>query len=191
MKALNKIHNWVKDLFTKKQVEPINVPVEEKKEEPKKVVKLKQLNHYTSIDNLPQYNWRMISEKNDITFMLIDRTKMGNKHELKAAFDKIKDEYIDTFGINENYKRILELKKEIVCLEIDVAMGDLFMENFLDIAKMDLERLLKATDSNKPSETTVRLSKHMGFQVNERTITVREYAEMVNVMQNDLIRKAA
>lgn len=191
MKALNKIYNWIKNLVNKKQVGPINVPVEEKKEEPKKVVKLKQLNHYTSIDNLPQYNWRMISEKNDITFMLIDRSKMGNKHELKAEFDKIKDEYIDTFGINDNYKRILELKKEIVCLQIDVAMGDLFMENFLDIAKIELERLLKATDSNKPSETTVRLSKHMGFQVNERTITVREYAEMVNVMQNDLIRKAA
>lgn len=190
MKALNKIYNWIKNLFTKKQIEPINV-VEEKKEEPKKVVKLKQLNHYTSIDNLPQYNWRMISEKNDISYMLIDRTKMGNKHILAEAFDKIKDEYIDTFGINDNYKRILELKKDIVCLQIDVAMGDLFMENFLDIAKIELERLLKATDSNKPSETTVRLSKHMGFQVNERTITVREYAEMVNVMQNDLIRKAA
>lgn len=191
MKLLIKIYNWIANLFTKKQVKLVNV-VEEKKEELNKVVKLKQLNHYTSIDNLPQYNWRMISEKNDITFMLIDRTKMGNKHELKAAFDKIKDEYIDTFGINENYKRILELKKEIVCLELEMALTkDRSIKNWIRLSTIELNKLLDNVDKTKPSETTVRLSKHMGFQVNERTITVREYAEMVNVMQNDLIRKAA
>jgi len=47
-------------------------------------------------------------------------------------------------------------------------------------------------DKTKPFETTVRLSKHMGFAVNERIVSVREYAEMVEVMRNDLTpRKAA
>jgi|TARA_R110000868_G_scaffold47737_4_gene156086 hypothetical protein len=153
---------------------------------------VKQPKHYTSIDDLPQYNWRMISEKNDLSYMLVDRTKMGNKNILAEAFDKIKDEYVDTFGITENYKKILDLKKDIICLQLEMAAtGDRFIENHIDMANMELDNLLSTTGKMKPSETTVRLSKHMGFQVNERTISVREYAEMVDVMRNDLTSKAA
>jgi len=152
---------------------------------------VKQPKHYTSIDDLPQYNWRMISEKNDLSFMLIDKHKKFDKAKMKIAFDKIKDEYIDTFGINDNYLKILELKKNIAMLEIDIALGDAFMEVYLDIAKNDLNRLVNVGEKSKPFETTVRLSKHMGFSVNERLVSVREYADMVNVMRNDLIRNAA
>lgn len=125
--------------------------------------------------------------------MLLEKHKPFDKAVISKAFEQIKDEYIDTFGINDNYKRILELKKEIAILEIDMAVtGDRFIKNFIRIAQIELDSLLKSSDKVKPYETTVRLSKHMGFAINERTICVREYAEMVEVMRNDLTpRKAA
>lgn len=153
---------------------------------------MKQPKHYTSIDDLPQYNWRMISEKNDLSFLLLNKHQKFDKIKMEKVFEQIKDEYIDTFGISENYKKILDLRKDIVCLQIEIAVsGDRFIENHIDIAKIELKKLLENTSKGKPSETTVHLSKHMGFQVNERTITVREYAEMVEVMRNELTRKAA
>jgi len=154
---------------------------------------VKQPKHYTSIDDLPQYNWRMISEKNDLSFMLYDKHKKFDKAKMKISFDKIVDEYIDTFGINENHKRILELKKDIAMLQIDMAVtGDKAIKNFIKIASLELQSLLSKNENIKPYETTVRLSKHMGFPINERTICVREYTEMVEVMRNDLTpRKAA
>lgn len=154
---------------------------------------MKQPKHYTSIDDLPQYNWRMISEKNDLSFLLINKHQKFDKVKIGKVFEQIKDEYIDTFGINENYKKILELKKNIACLELEMAAtGERFIKNHIKIATIELNSLLKATDKSKPYETTVRLSKHMGFAINERTISVREYAEMVEVMRNDLTpRKAA
>lgn len=153
---------------------------------------MKQPKHYTSIDDLPQYNWRMISEKNDLSFLLINKHQKFDKVKIGKVFEQIKDEYIDTFGISDNYKKILELRKDITCLQLEMAAtGDRFIENSIDIATIELKKLLTTTDNVKPYETTVRLSKHMGFPVNERTISVREYAEMVEVMRNDLTRKAA
>jgi hypothetical protein len=134
----------------------------------------------------------MISEKNDLSFMLIDRKKMGNTVILQEAFERIRDEYIDTFGIGENYKNILDLKKDIVCLRIDMAIsGDGFIQNFIDMAQMDMNNFLNASEKTKHSEITVRLSKYMGYHVNERLMSVREYNEAVEVMRIDLTRKAA
>lgn len=154
---------------------------------------MKQPKHYTSIDDLPQYNWRMISEKNDLSFLLINKHQKFDKAKISKVFERIKDEYIDTFGISENYKKILELKKDITCLELEMAAtGQRIIKNRIKIATIELNKLLSATDKTKPFETTVRLSKHMGFAVNERIVSVREYAEMVEVMRNDLTpRKAA
>ena len=153
---------------------------------------MKQPKHYTSIDDLPQYNWRMISEKNDLSFLLINKHEKFDKVKMGKVFDKIKDEYVDTFGITENYKKILDLKKDIICLQLEMAAtSDRFIENHIDMANIELENLLSTTNKIKPSETTVRLSKHMGFQVNERLLSVREYAEMVEVMRNDLTSNAA
>ena len=153
---------------------------------------MKKPNHYTSIDNLPQYNWRMIGEKNDLTFMLVDRGKMANKAELKEAFEKIKDEYIDTFGINDNHLKVLELQQNIAILQIEMAVtGERVLKNWIRIAEIELQSILKNSEKTKHSGTNTILSKYMGFHVNERTITVREYHEMVKTMSNEFKRKAA
>lgn len=154
---------------------------------------MKQPKHYTSIDDLPQYNWRMISEKNDLSFLLINKHQKFDKVKIGKVFEQIKDEYIDTFGINENYKKILELRKDIACLGLEMAStGNRVIKNWIRISQLELDNLLSTSNKSKPYETTVRLSKHMGFAINERTISVREYAEMVEVMRNDLTpRKAA
>ncbi len=154
---------------------------------------MKKPKHYTSIDDLPQYNWRMISEKNDLTFMLIDRTKMANKAELKAAFEKIKDEYIDTFGINDAHMKVLELQQNIAMLQIEVAVtGEKVLNNWIRIAQRDLQNILKSSEKTNKSDTNYHLSKHMNFHIDETKLSVRQYREYVNGMIRSLTpRKVA
>ena len=153
---------------------------------------MKQPKHYTSIDDLPQYNWRMIGEKNDLSFMLIDKHKKFDKAKMKIAFDKIKDEYIDTFGINDNYLKILELKRDIAILEIDMAISkDRTIKNFIRISKIELDNLLKSSDNSKQSQTTFALTKHLKCYISEKDLSVRQYAELVEGMKNDLTSNKA
>ena len=142
------------------------------------------MKYYTTIEDMPVYNWVKINEKNDLSFMLIGSTKKIDNKKLREGFEVLKDEYIDTFGISESYKKILEAKIEIAKLQIDMSLNnDNFLQNFIDMRLSDIEQQLVKTENSSHLKTKMNLEKYLGFRINEKEISVKEYYSYLNEMQ--------
>lgn len=145
---------------------------------------------YESIEDMPIYNWFKVNN-GDMRFMLIKQTTKYDGKKAREYFDKIYSEYIDVFGISESYLKVIELKKNISVLQIEKALtGDKILNNFIRIAQLELDDINSKTNKTNTNEVKVHLEKYLGFRLNEKETSVKEYYTYLNVMANDS-RKAA
>lgn len=144
---------------------------------------------YRSIEELPIYNWFKIQNTNNLGWLNkgIDSPEKEISEELIKVWDGIFSEFIDTFGIPEKLKEILELKRDIQCLQWEMLItDDGSLETFIDIKQYELEQKTKVEGkSSKINEAKVYLEKFMGFRINEREITVKEYYEYMQVLNKE------
>lgn len=140
---------------------------------------------------MPIYNWFRFAETGDLKFMIAKNQGKYNEADAQKAYKKVYSDYIDVFGISESFERVLELKKHLMQLRIDKAItGDNFINNYIRMAEIDLEQITKNTGKTNTNETKVHLEKYLGFRLNEKEISVKEYYTYLKVMSNDN-RKAA
>lgn len=145
---------------------------------------------YESIEDMPIYNWFKVNN-GDMRFMLIKQTAKYDGVKAREYFDKIYAEYIDVFGISESYLKVIELKKNISVLQIEMAItGDRILKNFIKMAQIELNQINSKTNKTNTNEVKVHLEKYLGFRLNEKETSVKEYYTYLNVMANDS-RKAA
>lgn len=145
---------------------------------------------YESIEDMPIYNWFKVNN-GDMRFMLIKQTAKYDGKKAREYFDKIYSEYIDVFGISESYLKVIELKKQISVLNIEMAItGDRILKNFIKMAQIELNQINSKTNKTNTNEVKVHLEKYLGFRLNEKETSVKEYYTYLNVMANDS-RKAA
>ena len=142
-------------------------------------------NFYTSLEDMPIYNWFKVNS-GKLEFVYEKKPKKIDEKEAEKAFESLFAEYIDIFGISESYYKVLELKKEICKLNIEMALtGDLFLKNFIRMAQIELNDLNKNTDKTNLHEVKVYLEKYLGFRLNEKEVSVKEYYTYLNVMSKD------
>lgn len=135
------------------------------------------MKHYTSIDDIPVYNWRKINETNDLRWMF-PGGKGKTTPAVATAFEKIRDEFIDTFGISDDYRRLLEIKVSIEIWSVRIALEqDNSHVNFIRRLEVERDEILKRIEGNKNSffDTKVMVEQFMGFRINEKEISVREF----------------
>lgn len=149
----------------------------------------KYQNTYNSIDNLPYWNWQKIHETGNFSYLKklesyrdidIDTSK-----DLEAKWEEIYEEFIEEFGISENYKEMLERKVNICNLKNDyVQSGDRVILNYIKLE----EKLLK--DYEVKEEITFRemvnkIEKHQGVILNAKEITVAKFFSYLNTLKKD------
>lgn len=150
---------------------------------------------YQSIDDIPVYNWFKINETNDLRWMLIDRDRKWHSGAAKNAWEMVYSEYIEAFGINENYLKLLEKQKELLLMNAEKAVDgdkwDPFNQNRMDMLRIDIKQLSTGKERPRTNEMKVHLEKHLGFKINEKETTVKEYYTYLEVMKKDIQAQAA
>jgi hypothetical protein len=68
--------------------------------------------------------------------------------------------------------------------------GDRILKNFIKMAQIELNQINSKTNKTNTNEVKVHLEKYLGFRLNEKETSVKEYYTYLNVMANDS-RKAA
>lgn len=135
--------------------------------------------YYNGIDDIPLYNWIKINE-GKIEYCRKE-LEVGKTEDDYRAYIKIMDGYIKEFGLLKLQKRIFQVMKKKAIHELNfVLTGERFE---LTLAEMELAKLNMML-SNNGSETTieqvlVHISKWMGTWINAKTITAREYFNLV------------
>jgi hypothetical protein len=141
---------------------------------------------YKTIEDMPVYNWNKIIEKQLYQYVLIDlkEHKEENKLLYKQQFELLYNEFLDTFGINDHLKSIIELQNEIVLYKIDIALtGDKSLTALQQLAE---QRLQKKIEVKKTSTNLVKvhIEKFMGFRIDEKQVTVYEYYNYLKALEN-------
>ena len=146
--------------------------------------------YFESIDEMPVYNWHKMIDKPDFRLMVKDKRGKYDEAKAREKYAKIQEEFIDYFGISETYEKSLNLKKSIVSLNIEIALtGNKFLRNFVKEAEIELNQLSGNADKVDPIETKIHLEKYLGFRLNEKEISVKEYYTYLKVMSTSKSKK--
>lgn len=140
--------------------------------------------YFTTIEDLPVYNWNKIIEEQKYNFILLDpKTKDFDLNECKHQFALIYEEFLDKFGINEQLRGILELQNEILVYKIDIALGEKSLEALLKLTEAKLKKKLEKKENNG-NLTKVYIEKFLGFRLNEKEVSVYEYYNYLKALEN-------
>src|ERR1017187_629033 len=133
----------------------------------------RKLEYYKELDALPAWNWFKVQESGDVSYILLKKRKINGKEtiELREAFTKLTNEYIDTFGISFEYKNVLMLQRDLRCLEIDyfITQNKIHL-TFIEVKKRELKKLMGATQKADSMSVQVHVKKYMGGNIDFKVI---------------------
>ena len=139
---------------------------------------------YESIDEMPIYNWFKCVELKDYSYCAKDRVKC-DLEACQIAFSELYAEYVDTFGISQQLQDILGLQNEIDILKIDMVLtNDRGYLTFIELKELELADKLNVKQS-KTNTAKVAIEKYLGFRLNEKEVTVKEYYEYLQAIKED------
>ncbi len=161
-----------------------------------KVINLfKAYDHYKTIDEMPIYNWLKVQATNDVRWVLHIYRDCPKKQMviLQEAQTKMTNEYIDTFGMSEEYVKILELTRDIRVLELKyMEDGNKVHLTMIEYNQAKLKVLRSRLNKGDAEAVKVHVAKYLGFQVNFKQMTVREFYSALKEIkhENEQQRKA-
>jgi hypothetical protein len=148
----------------------------------------KKIIHYKGIEDLPLWNWYKINEFDDLSFLLVEKREISIYEEnyLRMIFESIYSEFVRTFGINDLLKRSMELRRDIIVLELEKAINnDLSRQTFIDIKYAELKDILMQSESEKKVNIKSLVDKFMGFYVDEKKISVKDYYGYIDLIKKE------
>ena len=141
-------------------------------------------NFWPDLEQMPINNWRLILETGDLKHLF----RSGKGRVSKRAEEhwyKLQQEYIDEFGIDENYVQLLRLQKKLAEANLDFVMTrDRFILNVIKITKIDIESL-KSKEEIKFFEMLDIVEKYKGFAIDPNVYSVKKwYYSLKNISKN-------
>ncbi len=137
--------------------------------------------YWASIYEMPLYNWIKCNEDNLRFSRENPDLKIKQTVEDAENWVRIYDGYIKEFGLSDLYKRMLETMRKKALLELGfVETWDQFK---ITEIKIEVERLKNMMSNNGDGMTIeqslVYLSKWLGYHLNTKKITVKEYFNLM------------
>ena len=134
---------------------------------------------YTSIEDLPIRNWFKIQSTNDLQWLRVDTRVALSKKELKALpliWELIFDEFIDTFGISDEFRQILELQREIMMLKNeDLQKGTQSNVTLWQIKQLHLDSKTISQAEDKTNKVKMHMERFLGRWIDEKVLPVKDY----------------
>lgn len=145
---------------------------------------------YNSIEEMPVYNWFKCIDVKDYSYCMVDRITTKYPYGLhiqkcKECFSNLYNEFLDTFGINESLKQVIELQNEITILKIDkVLTENNSLQTFIELKQIELDELINVK-AEKTKTYKVEIEKFLGFRINEKEVSVKEYYEYLEALKEN------
>ena len=140
---------------------------------------------YDSIYTMPIDIWLKVHDTSDLNLIMIE----GNPSEVELAesWQKCYNEYISEFGVNEQFKMFLELKRQLIYATIDAALDPSSINTTLQsIAKHDHDTFFDNNEKVNFNLVYARVEKHIGFKLNRKETTVFDFYNYSRLLQEDI-----
>ena len=121
----------------------------------------------------------------------VRKGKEGNEESDIEAWQKIYDSYILEYGLSEMYKKLLNAMRKKALLEVDfIITRERFKLTEIEMQIANLDAMLMNKGSGITIEQSlIHLSKWLGSWVNVKTITTREYFNLMEEYGKENKRK--
>lgn len=134
--------------------------------------------YYDSIDYLPVLAWEKIHATGDVSFLLKKRSAINasQKGELDKAWEALYNEYVNVFGLGEQFKRALEMQVSIALLKLKkITTGDENIQTFIDVKSLQLAEMQKNNKGGDIYKAKKAIEKKMGIRIPLAEVSVREF----------------
>lgn len=140
--------------------------------------------YFESIDDLPLENW-IRCNGGDQRFVR-KNLNHGDMKKDREVWERIFDSYLKEFGLNKKYQMMLKAIQKRALLELDfVLTRDRFK---LTQIEMEIARMNSMVTNNNQGmtieRTLIHLSKWIGQWINTKSITTREYFNLLNEFEH-------
>lgn len=147
--------------------------------------------YYKSIDTMPIFNWFKVQETNDLTYFLHEKRDCTKKELsiLEKALTITTNEYIDTFGVSDKYKKILQLKIDIHRKEIALCIHpeERTELTFLNVLKAQLKEALMVSEKSDTKSVVVHASKYVGGgMIDTKKMTVQAFYSILDELKKEV-----
>ncbi len=134
-------------------------------------------NYYSSITDLPIYNFDVMCKTGDVSYLLKTGTdEFPDTVDEIALWSDIYNEFIDCFGLSDSFKKYMKLRQKATKLYKEALVdGKRHKITFAKLADLQAIDAIKESDTGDLSRTSATLSKYYGFRINPMEITVKEY----------------
>jgi len=144
-------------------------------------------NCYTSLEELPMWNWWQWKKEKDISYFKIDPNQPTTE-DLLALVVKLEQEYLDTFGADDQTDKLMELLKRKVLHQCAFLQGKKYVINYIKAIDFQIEMMGKSQDGVKAqslAEISSILSKYMGYRVDPKIESVVEFMAKLEMLENE------
>jgi hypothetical protein len=140
---------------------------------------------------MPVWNWNKIHETGDLKYLVIaDNYKDiegQNNEETANIWLDLYQQYIDEFGINNNFKRFMQKKQQLAAKIAEyIASGDKFKLNKINILEIDIKGMVDEKEPQKFGEVVAGVEKFFGFQIDSKVLTVQKYYNYIKYIESNV-----
>lgn len=144
---------------------------------------------YKSIDELPLWNWFRIQETNELKYLFKENVSKWEFFifQLAEVWENLYNEFINTFGISDSLREVLQIKKEIAVMRYKMVADDsnAYLQTFINIKEYELKQILGRLEKQEFTSAKVYIEKYMGFRIDLKTTSVKEYYEYLKVLEKE------
>ena len=143
-----------------------------------------QKDYFNSIDNLPIWNWWKIAESGNLIYLQKLEDYDGKEDYTMKAFElwnKLQDEYLDEFGITDEFRQMLTLKKKWIKAKTDfLVTGERFKLTEIDIIEAQISETMTTKVNVKKEDSMIMLEQKLSFPLDEKKLSVKKYYNYIN-----------
>jgi hypothetical protein len=149
------------------------------------------MKYYKHIDELPLYNWIKIND-GDIRYCRKDLSEGTEKEDLEQ-YEIITDTNYAEFGLDKSHARLLDLYYQLSESRLEwVITGKNFIKNKIKRLEYEIDNLFKRMDEGESSdigETIILMGKWVGYRIDDKITTVKEFRSMISLFKKEMQAK--
>ncbi len=145
---------------------------------------------FTSIDDLPQWNWVQVHKTNNFAYLKklnsYRKLETDRSKKLEQLWFQIYDEYLAEFERSKEYEELMECKKSIARMKNEyILTEDRNLLTFIKIEELELEHTLKKGKGMSFESVVVSIQKIQGINIPVKEITVYSYNNYLRALNNN------
>ena len=143
---------------------------------------------YTDLDEMPLHNWTKV-QAGDLRYIYKFRTFMVTE-SANEAYEKLYDQFIERFGLPDEYIDMLDRMKEHALAIADYIANPNEPINHTrkEIARIEMESFMSGAKSEpvNSGEYIAAVEKHYGIAIDVHNTTVQQFFARVGLMKKEI-----